>query len=260
MNSTNLDINENIEVVLGSDEFYKMLHKIPETNRPEFFNNSEINFLEYKYSCDYDRRTFMQIFSSILKEENNIIYSFSFCANDYNLSLVKFSFLIIQIILLITFSCLFFVNDIIIKIYDKKYKIDRIIYLLKPIIFTFVISLLINILLKALSKINNNVIDIKNEKLKYKDGLTKIRLKLIFYFSVSFIFMSFGWILVSCFGLIFRTIQIKILICAGFILVANFILQIIFCFIIASLRMCSLNSEKKGHRCLYNFSTILTYL
>ena len=121
-NSTN-DINKNINIALGSEDFYKLLPKIPKKNTPEFFTSSELNYLEYKHSCEYDRRNFMQIFSSILKEENNLVYSFSYCGDDYNLSLVKLSFFILQIILHITFSCLFFTDEIIDKIKDKKYEI-----------------------------------------------------------------------------------------------------------------------------------------
>ena len=93
--------------------------------------------------------------------------------------------------------------------------------------------MIINILLKTLSKINNNVIEIKYEKIKYNDGLNKIRLKLIFYFIIGFIFMAFGWVLVCSFGVLFINIYMKLLICAGITLVVNFILQIIFCFIIS---------------------------
>ena len=219
-----------------------------------------MNFLEYKHSCDYNRLSFMQIYSSILKEKNNFVFSFSYFSDDYNLSLVKLSFFIIQIILYITFTCFFFTDDTINKIKDLKYEIKSLIYIIKPVVFTFIICLIINILLKALSKINNNVLEIKYERINYKDGLKKIRLKLIFYFIIGFIFISFGWALDCSFGVLFIKIYIKLLICSGITLIANFILQIIFCFIISSVRMCSLNSEKKGHKCLYNFSKILTII
>ena len=256
--STNTDANKNIHIEFGSDIFHKLFKKIPEEKRLEFIPNSEMNYLEYKYSCDCDRRSFMKIFSSLLKEENNIIYSLSFCSDDYNLSIVKFSFLIIQLILYISFTCFFFTDDIINSIFDKKYKFDLI--YIRPILFTFLICFVINILLKALSKINNNAIDIKYEKSNYKKGLKDIRLKIIFYFIIGFIFMICGTYLVCIFGAVFINSQIKLIICAGSTLIINFILQIIFCFIISSFRICSLNSEKKNMKCLYNFSKFLTYL
>ena len=132
--------------------------------------------------------------------------------------------------------------------------------MIKPIIFTFLICFVINILLKVLIKSNNNVIDIKYEKKAYDEALKTIRLKIIFYFVISFIILIFGWILTCSFSAIFINSQIKLIKCAGFTLTANFVIQIIYSLIISSLRICSLNSEKKGKKCLYDFSKILTYL
>ena len=109
--NSNKNENKKIEIEFGSEEFYIMLNKIPEEKRNEFFNDSEINYLEYKYACDFDARSFFHIYSSMLKEENNIIYSLSYCSNDYNLNFVKVSFFIIQLILYITISSLFFADE-----------------------------------------------------------------------------------------------------------------------------------------------------
>ena len=258
-NNESFKTNKKCEIKFGSVEFYKMLNLLPEQNRNQFFCNSEINYLDYEYACDIDKRSFCQIYSSMLKEENNIIYSFSFCADDYNLAIVKFSFLIIQLILYLTVISLFFADNTINNIFDKKNKFD-IIYMLKPMAFTFAICFVINILLKALIKSNNNVIDIKYENKTFTEGLKAIRLKYIFYFIIGFLIMIFGWILICCFSAIFINSKIKLLQCAGYTLAANFILQIIFCFIISSFRKCSLKSEKKQKKCLYNFSIGLTYL
>ena len=120
--------------------------------------------------------------------------------------------------------------------------------------------MVINILLKALIKSNNNVVDIKYEKQTFEEGLKAIRLKFLFYYVIGFIIMIFGWILISSFSAIFTNSQIKLIKCGGYTLTANFVLQIIYCLIISSLRICSLNSERKQKKCLYVFSKVLTYL
>ena len=257
-NSTKIEDKAKFEIKFGSVEFYKMLNKIPEAKRIDFFNSSELNYMEYKYTCDYDERTFFKIYFSMIKEENNIIYSISFCTSDYNLSLVKFSFLIIQIILYLTVSVLFFTDDTINNIFDKQNKFD-IRYMILPMVFTFIICFLICMILKALIKTNNNVIDIKYEIQTYEEGLYTIRLKLIFYFFIGFIISACGWILISSWSSVFTNSQIKLIEFAGFTLGAHFILQIIYCLLITSLRICSLNSESKNNSCLYKFSKILTY-
>jgi len=58
----------------------------------------------------------------------------------------------------------------------------------------------------------------------------------------------------------FTNSQISLIKCAGYTLAANFVFQIIFCFLISSLRTCSLNSDEKKNKCLYDFSDILTYI
>ena len=236
-----------------------MLKKIKEEKRKEFFEEIEINHLEYKYACDIDSRSFCQIYFSLLKEFNNIIFSFSFCGNNFILSFLKISYLIIQIILYLTICTLFFSDSAIDNILEKENKFD-INYMIKPMAFTYLICLVLNILFKCLIKINNNVIDIKYEKQTYEEGLKAIRLKIIVYFVLGFIFMIFGWLLISSFCSIFTNAQIKLIKCVAYVLIASFIIQIIFCFLISSFRICSLNSDKKDSKCLYDFSNILTYL
>ena len=257
--SINRENNKDLEIKFGSDEFFRLLKKIPEEKRIEFFRDSEMNHIEYKYASDYDERMFFQIYASILKEQNNIIFPFSLCGNDYNIPILKFSFLIIQLILYLTISTLFFGDDAIDNILEKKNKFD-VGYMIKPMIFVFLICLVVTIILKSLIKINNNVTDIKYEIQKYEEGLNAIRLKIIFYFVISFLIMIFGFLLVSSFSAIFTNSQIKLIKCAVYPLLAHFILSLIFCFLISSFRTCSLNSDKNKTSCLYNFSRILTYI
>ena len=257
--STKRENNKDLEIKFGSGEFFRLLKKIPEEKRIEFFRDSEMNHIEYKYASDYDERMFFQIYASILKEQNNIIFPFSLCGNDYNIPILKFSFLIIQLILYLTISTLFFGDDAIDNILEKNNKFD-VGYMIKPMIFVFLICLVATIILKFLIKINNNVTDIKYEIQKYEEGLNAIRLKIIFYFVISFLIMIFGFLLVSSFSAIFTNSQIKLIKCAVYPLLAHFILSLIFCFLISSFRTCSLNSEKNKTSCLYNFSRILTYI
>ena len=257
--STQYEKNISLDIKFGSDEFYTKLNNIPEYKRKLFFSNSELNFLDYEHCYDVDTRSFSEIYSSIINEENNIIFSFSFCADDYNISFAKFSLFIIQIILYLSISCLFFVDDIINNIYDKKNEFD-IAYMIKPSLFTFLICLGINIPLKILIKSNNNVIDIKYEIKTFEQAKMIIRLKIFFYYFIGFIFMIFGFFLVSIFSAVYINSQIKLIICAFFTLIGNFVLQIIFSFLITSLRICALTSAEKDRKCLYNFTKALTYI
>ena len=257
--STKKDNNENIEIKFGSDEFHKMLNKIPEKKKMEFFKESELNHLEYKYVCDIDGRMFFQIYSAMLKEQNSLILSLSLCGNDYSISSLKFSFLCVQIILYLTVSAIFFNDELIDNIFlnENKFKIS---YMLKPMAYTYLICLVITTLLKALIKINNNVVDIKNEAQTYEEGINAIRLKLIFYFIIGFIINIIGFCLLTSFCSVFINTKIKLIKCASFAFLFNFIVSVIFCFIITSFRTCSMNNDKSKTSCLYTTSNILTYL
>ena len=257
-NLSKLENNEKLKIKFGSDEFYEMLNLIPEEEREKFYKISELNHMEYKHTCNYDTRNFLSIYFSMVKEENDLIYSFSFCASDYNLPIVKFSFFIVQLILYLTVSAIFFTDDTIDNFFEKKNQFN-IGYMLKPILLIFLICLFICILLKTLAKINNNVIDIKYEIQTYEESLNVIRLKLILFFLFSIIISAFGWILISTWSSVFTNSQIQLVKCAGFAFTFHFILQMFYCVIITSLRICSLNSENKKFEFLYIFSEILTY-
>ena len=253
-------VNENLDIKFGSDDFYKMLSKIQENKRKEFFTEIELNHhIDYKYACDIDDRSFCQIYFSFLKEFNNIIFPFSFCGESYILPILRFSFLIIQLILYLTISAIFFSDKAVDNIFEKNNKFD-VGYMIKPMVITFFICFALNILFKYLIKSNNDVIEMKYEKRTSQEVLKAIRLKIIFYFVFGFIIMTFGWLLISSFCSIFTNSQISLIKYAGYTLAANFLFQIIFCFLISSLRTCSLNSDGKKNKCLYDFSEILTYI
>ena len=77
-NLKKLENDEKLTIKFGSDEFYKMLNIIPEEKRWNFYNITELNFMEYEHSCNYDTRNFLSIYFSIIIEENDLIYSISF--------------------------------------------------------------------------------------------------------------------------------------------------------------------------------------
>ena len=256
--SKDSDNIKKLDFKFGSPEFFKFLNKIPEKKRKKYFKESEINHLEYKYAYDIDDRMIFKIYSSIMKEQNNLVFSLSLCGNDYNLPILKFSFLIIQIILYLTASCLFFADNIIYYYFVQGNKFD-IKFMLKPMIFIFAGCFVICILLKNLIKLNNIILDIKYGIQERKEGLNALRLKLVFYFIICFAICASGWLLVCTYSSIFTNTVMQLLITAGLTFAATFFFQIILCFFISSFRACSLNSSQKNCKCLYYFSNILTY-
>ena len=247
------------DIKLGSEEYFKFLNKLPEKKRIKFFKESEINHLEYRYAYDIDDRMIFQILKALIKEQNNLVFSLSLCGNDYNVPILKFSFFIFQLILYLTVTCLFFGDYTINNLYENRNKFD-IKIMWRPMLCIVVVCILINLLLKNLIKFNNTIVDIKYEVQKLNEGINALRLKLVFYFLISFAISGFGWILVCSFCTIYSNSIKPLLIMAGLSLGATFIFQILFCVLVSSLRACSLNRTKKNCKYLYSFSNILTYL
>ena len=64
-----------------------------------FKEDEELNVLEYQYAVEVDRRSYCQLYVSLLKRQNILIYCLSFCANDLNIGICKFSLLLFQIVI-----------------------------------------------------------------------------------------------------------------------------------------------------------------
>ena len=97
------------------------------------------------------------------------------------------------------------------KIYENKGSFDF------KIIYSSLISIILNIPLKYLALSNDDIIDFKQTKSnkninKIKVNLeNKLKIKFIFYFIVSILFLFFFWYYKSMFGAIYRNTQIHLI-------------------------------------------------
>ena len=57
------------------------------------YNNVELNDLSYNEAIIYDKRTFCQFYSSLIKEKHNFIFTF-FNKDDYNPGIIKIDLLL----------------------------------------------------------------------------------------------------------------------------------------------------------------------
>ena len=193
-----------------------------------------------------------------MKIQNVLIFCVLYCIEDYNLSTIKFTFLMFQFIIYITISALFFTDNTLNNIYKNKNKFDFP-FMIRQLAFTFLICLGINILFKLLMRTDGNIIDIKHGKKQFNEAKCRIKCKLIFYFIFSIMIIIFGCLYISCFCAVFNNTQIILIKCAGYSLVVSFIYPFFTSLLSASFRKCALNSEIKNKKCLYDFSKILEY-
>ena len=258
-NNIELNAEEERFYIFCGKNFFECLKKIPEEKRLDFFTDEELNYLDYEFAVDYDKRSFCKQYFSLLRRQNILIFCFSFCVTDYNLSIIKVSFFLFQIVLHLIISAFFFTDNTLNNIYDKKNKFDFS-FMIKPIGLTFIICFGINLLSKPLIRSDIKVIRIKEEKDMLNEAIKSIRLKFIFYFIISMIFIIFGWFYISCFCAVFNNTQIILFKCALYSFIANVIYPFIFCLLAIAVRRCAIGDQNKGKKCLYEFSKILSYI
>jgi len=123
--------------------------------------------------------------------------------------------------------------------------------------------MVLNTILKLLALSNSGIVEFKQNKDKNgvnergEDLKSKLSIKFVLYFLISFIFLLFFWYYISMFGAIYRNTQFHLLkdtlVSFGLSLLEPFgiyLLPSIF-------RIPALSDPKREKQCLYKFSTIL---
>ena len=214
-----------------------------------------MNNLAYEKAVDLDKRTFIQIYWSRLKSKHLIIYTFVSC-NDHNLVYIKISRFLFLVCTSMAMNVIFFFDSSMHKIYIDYGKYNFI-QQIPQIIYSSLVSLIIEILIGILSFTDKNIYEIRQLKEfsseKINKIFKKIKIKLIVYFVVTFIFFLFYWYLISSFCAVYNNTQIIYLkdfitsFCLG--LLYPFLIQLCFAF----LRIFSLRKNNKFRSLLYKF-------
>ena len=224
------------------------------------FTDTELNHLEYELAIIFDKRTFFLYYWCILKKKQLLIFTF-LPMDDFNLIYVKIALFIVSFGLYITINGFFFSDDTMHKLYEDNGEFD-IIYQIPQIFYSSIVSSIANILLKKLSLSENNILEFKKEtetKIKKKSKKTEkcLKVKLIIFFIISLILMSFFWYFISCFCAVYRNTQIILLkdtlISFGVSMLYPFILSLI----PGLFRIPALRAKNKNYECLYKISNLI---
>ena len=228
------------------------------------FNAQELNSLSYDMALKYDNRTYCQYYWSLLKKKQLILFAFSI-TNDYNLNTIKISLFIISFSLYFTINGFFFTDDTMHKVYEDKGKFN-LFYHLPQILYSTLISSLINIILKILSLSEKDIISIKEQndiaKAREKAKIIELCIKIKFsiFFVLAILFMIFFWYFISCFCAVYKNTQIILikdtLISFGLSMIYPFGLNLLPGFF----RIPALRAANKDKETLYKFSLILALI
>ena len=157
-------------------------------------------------------------------------------------------------------NALFYNDDTMHNIYESKGRFDLEVQL-PIIIYSSLISMLLNTPLSLLALSNDLIISFKQNKStinlvkREEELINKLTIKFILYFIISFLLLLFLWYYISMFDVIYKNTQMHLLkdtlISIGLSLVFPFVTYLL----PGIFRILSLSNKKR--KCLYNFSKFL---
>ena len=218
----------------------------------------EINSLEYEEALKLDNRNYFQYYISLLKYNHPFIIAF-FPYEDYNSQIIKIFLFCFSFSSDLTINALFFNDDSMHKIYKDKGKYD-ILFQIPQILYSTLISKLIDTLIKTLALSQDNIIELKREKRKdymkekYSNILKYFKIKIICFFVCSFIILSSFWYYITCFCGIYANTQIHLIKDSVISLITALIYPFPMSLIPGLFRIPAIKMKKP---CLYKFSSFL---
>ena len=222
-------------------------------------NDNELNSLEYAEALKIDNRNYLQYYFSLLKQKHLLIFCF-YTYDDYNSKVIKISLFLFSFALYYTINALFFTDSTMNNIYEEHGTFNFI-YQIPQILYSTIISSIINIIITYLALTEKRLLKFKKEKTISKEKIHFILkcfiIKYTFYFILDFLFLILFWYYLSCFGAVYKNTQIYLIkdtcISFGLTLSYPFLLNLI----PGIFRIPSLKVKNGNQKCLYIFSQII---
>ena len=148
----NSSLSRNYFYFKGEKEIKNMEKEVKveiKEEEPLYYNDYEMNNLDYQKALKLDKRTFFEFYLSLLRVNHLLVYTF-YTTNDYNIKLTKLCLFIITFVLLYVVNALFYNDATMHKIYEDKGKYDFI-YQIPQMIYSTAISSIIKIILSKLT-------------------------------------------------------------------------------------------------------------
>ena len=249
---------------INSNKSFENNHKQMK-KRINGIKDCEYNSLEYEEAFKSDKRNYFQYYISLLKYNHPFIYSFC-TRSDYNSRIIKIFLFFFSFSSDLTINALFFNDDTMHKLYKDRGKFD-LLFQIPQILYSTLISKLIDALIKTLALSQDNIIELKKEKEKEKEKynikkkisktLNILRIKFSLFFVFSFIILSSFWYYITCFCGVYVNTQINLIKDSIISLIISLIYPFVIYLIPGIFRIPSLRMKKNSGRYLYKFSSFL---
>ena len=225
------------------------------------YEDFELNLLEYKDALKSDKRTYYQFYISLLKSRHLLIFSF-WPFKDYNSRIIKIFLFFFFFSIHLTINALFFNDSTMHKIYEDKGSYNFI-YQIPQILYSSIISGVINGLIRFLSLSQKNIIKLKEENEKSninenkKKLLSVLKIKFALFFIITFIILLFCFYYISCFCGIYINTQTHLFKDSLISFILSLVYPFVTCLIPGILRIPTLRDEKGSSWFAYKLSTLL---
>jgi hypothetical protein len=231
-------------------------------NKNKKLDSYELNNLDYKEACEFDKRGFCSTYFSILMREHLILFTFCTCY-DYNLFYIKIERFFILICTQFTVNGLFFVHE---TMYRKYVEGEDFTFIQKipQLLFTLIVTHIIEVLLCFLSMTDSNIYEIKELPKEEKNNekilsiIDRMKRKIATFFIFTFLLLLFYWYFISAFCAVYQNTQIIFLRDTGISFLTSLLDPFIIYGITTLLRVISLSvCCKKKLGCVYKLSDII---
>ena len=226
------------------------------------YKEIELNLLDYKQAILFDKRTFIEYYSNLNKIKISALFAF-YPMDDYNIKIIKICLFFLSFVIYFSVNTFFFNDDTLHQIYldGGKYNL---IYFLPQIIYSFIICILINNIIKYFCLSERNLLEIKNEENidEISDKADSVKrcliIKYIIFFISSFVFLIVFWYYLSSFCAVYQNTQIYLLINTIISFILGSIFPLMFNLITSLLRINSLKNQTS--QTLYSISKFVQIL
>ena len=262
LNSLNIVNQENLEqnIIINNNNYseeyiYDMYIKI---NKRTY---SEMNSLPYKTALKIDKRNLCGYYESLVRTKHLLFFSFQ-SLFDFNPKTLKFFLFFFNFATNFIVNAFFFSDNTMHRIYIKKGKFDFI-YNIPQILYSIIISGIINALIKTIALSESNFLELRNNP--NKNNITSLAEKTLFILKIKFLslfLLSFSllvmfWFYLGCFCAVYKNTQIHLISDTIISLGINVTYPLFLYYIQGMVRIHALKEKKE---CCYSFSKILQIL
>ena len=168
---------------------------ISKSDKKLFFDYYELNNLDYSKAKELDKRTILEIYWSFLKREHSIIFTFV-TKDDYNITMIKYSRFVFLLCTNMAMNVFFFSDETMNKLF-LDYGKYNFIQQIPQIVYSTIVSKLIETILCFLSMTDKYYYQIKENKQSNEKSISKIKKyikkKIIFFFVFTVLMFLFYW-------------------------------------------------------------------